>query len=54
VFLKIAFYILCATVVLGSALALPYLRVIARRLPWLVRAAHGVLGAAGLAALLRA
>jgi hypothetical protein len=46
-----AFYILCAAVALGGALALPYLRVTARRLPWPIRLAHGVLGVAGLATL---
>ena len=50
-YLETAFYILCATVALGSASALPYLRVTARRLPWPIRLAHGVLGAAGLAVL---
>ncbi len=51
-YLQLAFYILCATVVLGSALALPYLRVTARRLPWPIRLVHGVFGAAGLVVLL--
>ena len=37
---------------LGGVLALPYLRVIARRMPGPVRAAHGVMGAAGLAMLM--
>ncbi|MFZ2004111.1 MAG: hypothetical protein WAV02_03425 [Stellaceae bacterium] len=50
-YLEPAFYLLCATVVLGGALALPYLRVIARRLPWPLRAAHGVSGTAALATL---
>ena len=36
--LDLAFYILCATVVAGSALALPYLRITVRRMPWPVRA----------------
>ena len=50
--LSLAFYLLSATVVLGSVLALPYLRVIARRLPWPVKLAHGVSGGVGLAVLL--
>jgi hypothetical protein len=36
---------------MGSALALPYLRVTAQRLPWPIRLAHGVLGASALAIL---
>lgn len=52
--LGFAFYLLCAAVVLGGVLVLPYLGVSSRRLPWPVRSAHGVMGAAGLAALLAA
>jgi len=50
----LAFWLLCATVALGSALALPYLGVTARRLPWLVRTVHGMLGTVSLGTLLLA
>jgi hypothetical protein len=52
--LNLALYILCAAVALGSALALPYLGVTARRLPWLVRTVHGMLGTVALGTLLLA
>jgi hypothetical protein len=50
--LTFAFWLLCAAVVLGGALALPYLHHVLRRLSRPIRIAHGALGAAGLAALL--
>jgi hypothetical protein len=50
--LTLAFYLLCAAVLIGAVLTFPYLRDAARRLPWPHRIVHGVLGAAGLAALL--
>jgi hypothetical protein len=49
--LEIAFYLCGAAAVMGGALSLPYLSVTARRLPRLIRAAHGVLGVVGLATL---
>lgn len=52
--LSLAFWFLCATVALGGALALPYLHATARRMPWPIRVAHGVVGTAGLAALFAA
>ena len=50
--LNAAFWLLTVAVVLGGSLALPYLRTALRRLPWPLRVAHGVAGAAGLAVLL--
>jgi hypothetical protein len=50
--LNLAFWVLGGAVLLGGALALPYLRSGVRRLPWQVRFLHGGLGAAGLALLL--
>jgi hypothetical protein len=47
-----AFYILCAAVVIGTVLAIPYLRGASNRSPWPIGVAHGALGTAGLAALL--
>jgi hypothetical protein len=49
--LDLAFWLLCAAVALGGALALPYLRVTAHRLPWVLRGAHGAVGAMGLGIL---
>ena len=51
--LESAFYIVCAAVALGSGLAIQFIRgPMVRRPPRPVAAIHGVLGAAGLAALL--
>jgi hypothetical protein len=47
-----AFCLCCAAVVIGAGLAIPYFRGSYRRLPWPIGVVHGVLGAAGLAALL--
>lgn len=49
-----AFYVLCVTVALGSALAIPYFRGAVRRLPWPIGLVHGLLGAGGLAVVLLA
>jgi hypothetical protein len=49
-----AFYLLCAAVAIGGVLALPYLRIPLRRLPWPIRVAHGAFGGAGLGMLLLA
>ena len=51
--LELAFYLVCAAVALGGGLALHFLRgrEVARP-PWPAAAAHGVLGAVGLAVLL--
>jgi hypothetical protein len=49
--IRTAFYVLCAAVALGCILAIPYLRGEAIRLPWPAGAAHGTVGAAGLAML---
>lgn len=51
--LEIAFYILCAAVVLGGGLAIHFMRgEEMRRPPWPIGVVHGALGAAGLASLL--
>jgi hypothetical protein len=50
--LNLAFWVLGGTVLLGGALALPYLHSRLRRLPWQVRLLHGGLGAAGSAVLM--
>jgi len=46
-----AFYLLCAAVVIGGGLTVPYLRGASKRLPWPIGVMHGVLGAVGVAAL---
>jgi hypothetical protein len=51
--LALAFWILAATVVLGSGLAFVHLRA-ARLPPWPVGALHGVAGAVGLGVLILA
>jgi hypothetical protein len=51
--LTLAFWILAATVVLGSGLAFAHLRA-SRLPPWPVGALHGVAGATGLAVLIMA
>jgi hypothetical protein len=50
--LNLAFWVLGGAVLIGGALALPYLHSGLRRLPWPVRFLHGGLGAVGLALLL--
>ena len=50
--LELAFWVLGGAVLLGSALALPYLQSGSPRLPWQARLLHGGLGATGLILLL--
>lgn len=49
--LSIAFWVLSATVVLGTFLALMHIRSV-RSPPWKIAAAHGVLGSLGIATLI--
>lgn len=50
--LNLAFWVLGGAVLLGGALAVPYLHSGLRRLPWPVRLLHGGLGTAGLGVLM--
>src|SRR5579872_2782657 len=51
-YLQLAFWLLCAAVLMGSGLAIPYMRGAPGRPPWPISAAHGATGAFGLAMLL--